>query len=81
MDKFARIFETPSEFPPKRSHDHFILLKDETQVVRIKPYRYPTIQKNEIEKMVSEMKHTSIIRDNNSPFAFLVILVKKKDDT
>ena len=50
-------------------------------MVKIRPYRYPTMQKDEIEKLVAEMKSTGIIRDSNSPFASLVVLVRKKDET
>ena len=50
-------------------------------MVKIRPYRYPTMQKDEIEKLVAEMKSTGIIRDSNSPFASLVMLVRKKDET
>ena len=39
------------------------------------------VHKDEIERLVAEMKFTSIIKDNNNPFASLVILVKKKDGT
>ena len=43
LSRYASLFDTPTGLPPKRSHDHHIPLKDETQVVRIQPYRYPTI--------------------------------------
>ena len=48
-------------------------------MVKIRPYRYPTVQKNEIETIVVEMKATGIIRDSISPFASPVVLEKKKD--
>ena len=47
----------------------------------MRPYRYPIVQNDEIEKQVVEMKSNNIIRDNNSVFAFPVVLVKKKDGT
>ena len=79
LDQFSVLFEEPSGLPPRRKHDHQIPLKDETQVVKIKPYRYPTIQKDEIGKMIVEMKTVGTIRDSHSFFASLVVLVKKKD--
>ena len=47
-------------------------------MIKIRPY-YPTVQRIEIEKLVAEIKTTSIIRDRTSLFASLVVLVKKKD--
>ena len=48
-------------------------------MVKIRPYRYPTIQKDEIERLITKMKNVGIIRDSHSSFASLVILVKKKN--
>ena len=77
--QFSTLFETPKGLPPPRTHDHKILLVDENQTVKLRPYRYPAVQKDEIERMVVEMKDTGIIRDSTSSFASPVILVKKKD--
>ena len=81
LQRYAKLFEEPTGLPPVRVHDCHIPLKDDKQVVKIRPYRYPTMQKDEIEKLVAEMKSTGIIRDSNSPFASLVMLVRKKDET
>lgn len=48
-------------------------------MVKIRPYRFPAIQKNEIEKLIQEMLQASIIRDNISFFASPIMMVKKKD--
>ena len=47
--------------------------------MKVRPYRYPSIQKTAIENMVVEMKKIGIIRDNTSSFASPIMLVKKKD--
>ena len=52
LDQYAMVFSMPTELPPKRGHDHHIPLKDEHQIMKVRPYRYSTIQKAEIEKMV-----------------------------
>jgi hypothetical protein len=49
--------------------------------VKIKPYRYPDNQKEQIEKMVLEMLQQGIIQPNTSLFSSPIVLVKKKDGT
>ena len=73
------MFETPKRLPPSKRHDHKIKLTDESQTVKIRPYRYFAVQKNEIERIVAEMKEIGIIQDSHSLFASSVIFVKKKD--
>ena len=79
LDQFSVLFAEPTGLPPRRVQDHQIPLKDESQVVKIRPYRYPTVQKDEIERLITEMKTAGIIRDSQSSFASPVVLVKKKD--
>ena len=81
LQDHSLVFEIPRGLPPVRVHVHKIPLLDESYSVRIRPYRYPTIQKNELEKMVMKMLGTGIIRHSTSSFASPVILVKKKDGT
>lgn len=81
LDNYADLFETPTDLPPSRSHDHRIILKEGTSLVNLRPYRYHNIQKNEIEKMVDEMLSSGIIRNNTSPFSSPNVMVKKKDGT
>lgn len=52
-----------------------------SQPLNANPYRYPYIQKAEIEEMVREMLSSGIIKHNTSPYASLMLLVKKKDST
>ncbi|KAA0039533.1 peroxidase 64 [Cucumis melo var. makuwa] len=77
--EFADIFELPAGLPPLRQIDHQIQLKDGTDPINVRLYRYPHVQKNEIEKLVNEMLATGIICPSVSPFSSPVILVKKKD--
>ncbi|KAA3461562.1 reverse transcriptase [Gossypium australe] len=79
LGEFEDIFQTPVGLPPPHLQDHKIPLTDETKVVKVKPYRYPAVQKIEIGKLVQEMLQAGIIRDSNSPFASPVVIVKKKD--
>ena len=61
--------------------DHEIPLKPGTKPFKLKPYRYPHCHKEEIEKQVTEMLQKGIVKCNNSLFASLVLLVKKKEGT
>ncbi|KAJ7961036.1 Ty3/gypsy retrotransposon protein [Quillaja saponaria] len=52
---------------------------DETQAVRIRPYRYPIIQKDEIEKQIGEMLQAGVIRNSTSSLSSPIVMVRKKD--
>ena len=78
--EFKDLFAEPTSLPPARPHfDHRIPLKEGTDAINLRPYRYPTSQKDVIEELVQELIDQGTIRDSNSPFAAPVILVKKKD--
>ncbi|XP_028184664.1 uncharacterized protein LOC114371404 [Glycine soja] len=53
LHTYSVVFATPINLPPRRSHDHSIPLLERSQPVKVKPYRYPHSQKEEIEKLVS----------------------------
>lgn len=73
------MFKTLTGLPPCRIQDHKIPLVDEKAMVRIQPYRYPVMQKSEMEKLIKEMLKAGIIRDSNSSFASPIVMVKNKD--
>lgn len=45
LNKFKSLFLEPKQLPPNRTHDYAIILKEGTNPVSVKPYRYPQIQK------------------------------------
>ena len=73
------VFQTLPGLPPNQQHDHSITLKERADIPNLRPYRYPHYQKNEIEKLVSEMLTAGIIRPSISPFASPIILIKQED--
>ena len=73
------VFDWPEKLPPKRSVEHHIHLKRDTNPVNVRPYRYAYHQKEEMEKLVGKMLTLGIIRPSVSPYSSSVLLVKKKD--
>jgi hypothetical protein len=81
LDSFTDAFQEPKGLPPSRDCDHRIHLKPNTEPIAVHPYRYPQLQKNELESQCSSMLHQGIIRASTSPFSAPVLLVKKHDGT
>ncbi|KAL0550402.1 hypothetical protein IC582_014912 [Cucumis melo] len=79
LDQFMDVFEWPDKLPPKRDIEHHIHLKEGTDPINVRPYRYCYHQKEEMEKLVREMLSSGVIQPSTSPFSSLVLLVKKKD--
>jgi len=65
--------------PPNRPHDHTIPLKEGAQSVNLRPYRYSSLQKDMVERLISKMVEAGTIQPSHSPFASPIVLVKKKD--
>ena len=78
LQKFDDIFQGPTQLPPTREVIQDIHMKDSTESINLRPYRYAYLQKAEIEKKVQDMIKLGLIRPTTSPFSSLVLLVKKK---
>lgn len=81
MDEYRGDFETPQGLPLNRGLEHAIVLKEDSDQVGVRPYCYPQIRKDEIEKLIIEMLEAEIIRPSTNPFSSPVLLVKKKDES
>ena len=79
LDNHSKVFETPKGLPPIHDHDHAIHLIPGIFPPNIRPYRYPYVQKSEIERMIAKMLEDGIIQPSKSCFFAPVVLVHKKD--
>ncbi|RVW35808.1 putative mitochondrial protein [Vitis vinifera] len=80
LQEFSDLFTEPSSLPPTREVDHSIALKEGTEPINVRPYRYAHYQKKEIEKQIQDMLQSGLVRPSTSPFSSPVLLVKKKDE-
>lgn len=78
LHSFAPVFATPIGFPPSRAYDHRIILFG-SQPVNFCSYRYPYLQKTEIEKIIGDLLLSRVIHPSQSPFSAPVLLVRKAD--
>lgn len=81
LQKFAPVFEEPTELPPSRACNHRMPLIPGAQPIFTRPYRYPPGLKDEIEWQVGDMLTQGLFQPSHSPFSSPVLLVKKKDGT
>ncbi|KAE8709758.1 hypothetical protein F3Y22_tig00110328pilonHSYRG00349 [Hibiscus syriacus] len=81
LQEFQEVFEEPNGMPPRRKHDHAIILKQGTPPVNLRPYRFAHHHKTEVEKQIAQMLSSSTKQVSKSPFASPCLLVRKNDDT
>ena len=73
------MFETPKGLPTIRVHDHAIHFILGSVPPNIRPYRYPYVQKIEIECMIAEMLEAGIIQASQSSLSAPVVFLHKKN--
>ncbi|XP_049414740.1 uncharacterized protein LOC125877508 [Solanum stenotomum] len=80
MEQYKCIFDIPTALPPhKGPYDHIIPLIDNATHISERPYRFPGVKKDIIDKLVHEMLDQGVVQHNISPYASPVVLVGKKD--
>ena len=79
LDSYSDIFDEPTELPPfRKGFNHKIPLESGANPVNLRFYRYSSLQKDAIDKMIQEILTQGIIQYSSSPYASPVVLVKKK---
>ena len=81
LQQHAVVFTEPAGLPPARAYDHRIHLLPGTAPVVVCPYRYPQLQKDELEWQCAAMLNQGIIRPTTLPFSAPVLLVRKADQS
>ena len=81
LQEFAPLFETLKGLPSNKPQDHKIPLKDESMIVKVRPYKHVAIQKDALENMIKEILENGIIRNSNNLFATPIVMVEKKVGT
>jgi hypothetical protein len=61
LQEFDDIFATPTRLSPPHRLNHRIHLLLETAPVAVRPYRYPRLVKDELERQCQEMLQQGII--------------------
>lgn len=79
LTQYSSVFEIPTELPPSRGKEHGIVLEDGAKPISVRPFRYPQVQKAEIERQIASMLAAGFIQESGSPFSSPVLLVKKKN--
>ena len=80
LNEYVDIFEEPKTLPPHREHDHKILLRPGTTPINVRPYRYPTLQKDVIEKVIQEMLQAWVIRASQILILLPLCLSRRRMD-
>lgn len=74
LHHYRKVFNEPKGLPPQREHDHKISLELGSTPPNIRPYRYPYMQKSEIEKLVQEMLENGTIQKSVESFLFTCVI-------
>ena len=73
--------DLPHGRPPDRGVEHNISLEKGDPPIHIPPYRHPNKFIYEIDNSIQELLYLGLIRPISSPYASIVVLVKKKYGT
>jgi hypothetical protein len=75
---FEDVFTISTGLPPPRRLNYRIHLQPGTTPIVVRPYRYPQLVKDELERQCHDMIKQGIIRHSTSAYSSPVLLVKKQ---
>lgn len=78
LEEYAELFAKPIKLPPSRTHDQTIPIKEGSQLIALRPYRYPPLQKAELDRQITESLEVGVIGHHQSPYSSRALLVKKR---
>lgn len=82
LEEYADMFftEAPTNLPPRRGDFDFrVELEHGTTPPNLKPYSASALERDVIDKIISELLDKEVIRPSTSPYAAPCLLVKKAD--
>ncbi len=79
LDKYAPVFQEPSELPPPRAHDHRIELQPGATPPAQRTYRMSPLELQEVQRQLEDYLAKGWIRPSTSPFGAPILFVRKKD--
>jgi len=62
VDEYSYIYKEPKALPSHKNQDHRIILKQGTPSINVRPYRYPVLEEEIIERTVQEMLQVGVVR-------------------
>lgn len=79
LEEYEQVFHMLDGLSPIQEKSYQIILKEGTNPISVRPYRYPPFQNDETKRLVGDMLRASVIKPSISSFSSHVLLVKKKD--
>jgi hypothetical protein len=77
LASFDDVFAEPRGLPPQRGRDHAIHLLSGAPPMAVRPYRYPSAHKDELERQCAAMMEQGLIRRSTSAFSSSPVLLVK----
>jgi hypothetical protein len=78
LHEFDDVFTAPTRLPPPRRHNHRIHLQPDMPPIVVRPYRYPQLIKDELERQCRVMLQQGIIRPRRPQWHDTMLLALRR---